>query len=133
VTAAGILELASAASQCADCRGAGALDRTVDEHSREALCSWREARRTSSTVLRPAFVSVLVRGADAVVVTPFVSDPSPRDAEDLLGAGLDAGFCYALAGSQISWEISRATSVPCPLARASTTPVTAQMTLLSHR
>jgi hypothetical protein len=33
---------------------------------------WRDARRTSSTVPRPAFVSARVRGASAVVVTPSV-------------------------------------------------------------
>jgi hypothetical protein len=34
--------------------------------------NWRGARRTSSTVARPAFVSARARGASAGVVTPFV-------------------------------------------------------------
>jgi hypothetical protein len=68
----------------------------------------------------------------AVVGLPFVVDPSCRRLRSA-GRGLDAGLSYALAGSQISWEISIATSDPWPLARGSTTPVTAQMTLLSHR
>ena len=39
---------------------------------REASRNWRDARRTSSTGSRPAFVSARVRGASAVVVTPSV-------------------------------------------------------------
>ncbi len=35
-------------------------------------CSWRDARRTSSTVPRPGSVSARVRRASAVVVTPSV-------------------------------------------------------------
>jgi hypothetical protein len=37
---------------------------------------WRVARRTSSTVPRPAFVSARVRGASAVVVAGSVPTPA---------------------------------------------------------
>ncbi len=70
----------------------------------------------------------LIRPGGTLVT--IVGPPEARPAD---GLALDSGLSYPPAGSQISREISRTTSELCPSARGSTTPVTAHMTLLSHR
>ena len=61
-------------------RAARASMQLCDELPRGVPClrprSWRDARRTSSTVPKPAFVLARVRGASAVVVTPSVREGS---------------------------------------------------------
>jgi hypothetical protein len=56
---------------------------------------WRDARRTSSTVSRPGFVSARVRGASAVVVTPSF----PEGATLTSSAGVDSRGRFPQVGA----------------------------------
>ena len=63
-----------------DSRGCPRCDRATNRSAPAGFARqrWRDARRTLSTVPRPAFVSARVRGASAVVVTPSVRGQQPE-------------------------------------------------------